>query len=459
MNYLLSFLYTIIFSFSFSQNEVLHYTLRHNSDKELVRVTIEFDSIFANNQKVIIPRSAPGTYEIIDYPRFIENIEAVTTNNATINGQNGSGSILVFKHETYIKKISYQVNIAKMEAELKEGYASSKQRDNYLGILGYSVFATISGLEERPIQLTLQSDINWPIFTTLKPSLNKNNKITLSASNYDMLADAQYLFGSAVNVLQVKDAPIPLFVAMYAEGEINIKEIARRGLLSLQGLNNYFGYIPMPHYTLCYEFLKPYSKDHTYGFYMEHMNSMTASTSMEKAITEYESDANIFSIVHHIGHSWIPLRSYGYGYRPFDWSTAPNIETIWLNEGFIWYASSIITNKPNTISFFKRVIENAPNHIKKMSLKELSLLGSSKYSLDFNIGRNLFSRGGLMAYDMDVEIKLVTKNKNSFKDALIGLLNWTQENNRAFDYCEIETIMSKATGVDLGDIWQKWQGP
>lgn len=457
MKYLLSFILFFTYSFLIAQNDILKYSLRHNEQTKNVTVTIEFDSINTQSQYLLIPRSAPGTYEITDYPSFIENIEAVTLNDSIIKGQRGRGSILFFRHNTIVNKVSYDVNIVKMEAELKGGFASSKIRDNYLGILGYSVFATIPGFEDKQIELTISSDAEWPVFTTLQPTVNRTNKLNLSVPDYAKLVDAQYLLGNDVQVFKVKDAEIPFFVAAYAETKINIQEIGRRGLLSLQGLSDYFGYLPMPHYTICYEFLKPYSEEHSYGFYMEHLNSMTASTTIPYAITEYEPKANIFGIIHHMGHSWIPLRSYGKGYRPFDWGSAPIIETIWLNEGFIWYVTSIITESPNTIDFFNRIIENAPSYIKEKSLKELSQLGSSQYSGDFNIGRNLYSRGALMAYEMDNEIKKATNNKKTFKDALIGLLNWTKQKDRAFEYNEIETILSESSGLDLSKIWLKWQ--
>lgn len=263
--------------------------------------------------------------------------------------------------------------------------------------------------------------------------------------------------GSDVQVFEVPDTEIPLFIAAYAETTIDIKELGRRALMSLDGLSEYFGYVPIPLYTLVYECLNPFSDKHSYGFSMEHMNSMTYTTHVRYAITEYDSEANIFGIVHHMGHSWIPLRSYGKGYRPFDWGSAPIIETIWLNEGFIWYVTTDILDSPTTINFFNRTIRNAPEYIKTKSLRQLSQLGSSQYSGDFNIGKNLYSRGALMAMEMDNEIKKNTNNEKSFRDALLGLLNWTKENNRGFEYDEIEPILSQSSEVDLSEIWLKWQ--
>lgn len=459
MRYFLTFIFAVMSLIIFGQNDSLKYKLLHSENSKLVTISIEFDSLHTKSSYLQIPRSAPGTYEITEYPNFIEDVTALTLNNKTITGMRGRGSIFFFREDAHISKIEYKVNITKMERELKGGFASSKLRHQYLGILGYSVFGTIPNLENKPIELTITSDANWPIFTTLKPTQHFTDATTIMVENYTTLADAQYLLGDNVQFFNIKNSEIPLIIAAYAECEINLEEIGRRALLSLQGLSKYFGYVPMPHYTLCYEFLEPLSDKHSYGFSMEHMNSMTASLTLESAITNYEPDANIGSIVHHMGHSWIPLRCYGKGYKPFDWAAAPIIETIWLNEGFIWYVMSIITDRPNVITFFERIIENAPKYIQEKSLKELSQLGSTQYSGDFNIGRNLFSRGALMAKEMDDAIRKSTNNQRSFKDALLGLLKWTEEHKRAYEYHEIEPILSASSDTNLKAIWQKWQAP
>jgi hypothetical protein len=102
-----------------------------------------------------------------------------------------------------------------MENVLTAGLETSKLRDNNLGLLGYSVF----GFAE--------------------------------------LADGQCLLGKDVQIAKVDGAPIPLFVAVYSEVEIDLNEISRRALMSLDGLADYFGYVPMPHYTMVLEYIVP----------------------------------------------------------------------------------------------------------------------------------------------------------------------------------------------------------
>ena len=440
--------------------DILQYTLRYSPEDAFVSVEIEFDAMNASTIKLVIPRSAPGTYDLTNYLAFVDQVTGSTMDGEDVPGTVGDGSFFAFEaSDEMIHKVRYRVDLQKMEQQLLGGFASSKIRDNYVGILGYSVFGFLEGANNRAIQLTIECAPDWPIFTTLSPSLNRSyGSIEQQVENFDLLADAQYILGDAVQLYKIPDVDIPFFVAAYAETEIDITEIGRRGKLALNGLAEYFGYVPMPHYTMFYEFLQPVSTLHDYGFSMEHLNSMSASFDTSRAITRYRARARIGSMVHHIAHSWIPLRSYGVGYRPFEWQTAPLIETIWLNEGFIWYISFYnVLNNPEIINRFKTIVVEAPEYIASKSLSELSFLGSTQYSMDFRIGKNLFARGALMAHEMDKLIQQGTEGQKTFKNAMLGLLKWTEQNQRAFEYHEIEPILSSSSGVDLSEIWVRWQ--
>jgi predicted metalloprotease with PDZ domain len=451
---ILFFSYAIV---SWAQKTV-KYTLTYLDNTD--RIVVEIDSFSAKSAKLVIPRSGPGTYELTNYIAFVDRVIGTTNLGVEIEGIKGDGSFFIFDQgEENIQKITYEVDLRRMENTLLGGYASSKIRGDYVGILGYSVFGFVEEHEQKPISLVIKTDADWPIFSTLRPSVQRNKgQENYKMANFAELADGQYLLGSAVGLYEVPDSPIPLYIATYSEAEINIRGLGEKCLKALNGLADYFGYIPMPHYTVFYEFLIPVSDHHDYGFNMEHMNSMSASKDTSSAASTFNPRGRIGTIVHHIGHSWIPLRSYGMGYRPFQWQTAPMIETIWLNEGFIWYiAMHEILENQKIISFFNNVISNAPTYIQEKSLRELSLLGSTQYGLDFRIGRNLFSRGAMMAYDMDKKIQRETSGTKTFKDAALGLLQWTEKNQRPFEYHEIEPIMSKATGVRLKEVWDEWQ--
>jgi hypothetical protein len=60
---------------------------------------------------------------------------------------------------------------------------------------------------------------------------------------------------------------------------------------------------------------------------------------------------------------------------------------------------------------FEYYFNLAPLFIKQMPLEYLSMVASSLYSTDFRTGSNLFSRGALMAKDIDELIQSKTQKQ------------------------------------------------
>ena len=69
------------------------------------------------------------------------------------------------------------------------------------------------------------------------------------------------------------------------------------------------------------------------------------------------------------------------------------------------YRHYFITNR------FEYYFNLAPVFIKQMSLQYLSMVASSLYSTDFRTGSHLFSRGALMAKDIDELIQSKTQKQ------------------------------------------------
>jgi predicted metalloprotease with PDZ domain len=149
---------------------------------------------------------------------------------------------------------------------------------------------------------------------------------------------------------------------------------------------------------------------------------------------------------------------------------APVIDTIWFNEGFARYAAieafaEAMPDKESQnyrrqqLDRLRGIVDNAPPFIRKMPLDDLSRAGSFLYASDFRVGMNLFSRGALMAAEMDDLIRAQTQGKKSLRDALRYLLDWSDSNHRAFRTKELPVIFRGATGVDTKNILDRWMQP
>ncbi len=174
----------------YSQSPV-SYTLYHTTASPKIAIHIDIDPIPADAARLIIPRSAPGTYSLTDYLPFVDQVRGLTAAGGVLEGAPGDGSYFSFSgKDQQITGIRYEVDVRLMEERLLDGSSSSKMRNNYLGILGYSVFGYIAGQEDRPIALTIETQAGWPIFSTLRPAVERHSgRESYRAGSYALLAD------------------------------------------------------------------------------------------------------------------------------------------------------------------------------------------------------------------------------------------------------------------------------
>jgi predicted metalloprotease with PDZ domain len=442
----------------------------------IVHVSMRFPAPADAPLTLIVPRSVPGGYAQRPYDPFVTNIKAYLAagTSVEVRREQLGPRWKIGKSGERVDRVEYDVDVARMEREIFAASDSSKIRDGYVGLLGYSIFAFFDGWENRPLRLEVAGPPGWPVFSTLAPRVPaEKTPLTAQAENYYALADSQIVMGPNLQLRQLAGTP-PLFLSVYAECD---EDLALEGALAREALDKvtaYFGKVPFLSYTVGLELLRPVSARHEYGFSMEHLNSGTFYFSTDQAITaksdEREREIHRFNYAHHIAHSWIPKRAYGPGYLPFTWEMTPIIDTIWFNEGFARYVAieALAEALPKEeaqryrrqkLNALRTILNDAPPVIQQMSLADLSREGSFLYGDDFRIGQNLFSRGALLAAEMDDRIRSQTAGRKSLRDALRHLMDWSERNRRAFRTEELPVIFREATGVNTAEILDRWMQP
>lgn len=440
-----------------------------------VHVRIDLPSSSPAPLTLVVPRNYPGGYGLVPYDSFVENVQAFSD----------QGKPLAVKRNPYgprwmlgsggqkLGRVEYSVDVVHMEAQIANGVNSSKVRPRYAGLFGYSVFAYIDGMEGAQIALRVDGPPDWPVFSTITPAVPAPlHSASVSAANYYALADSEILMGPDLQLHRF-DGQIALVMAVYAEGDADLASQTDMARTALDRVQRYFGDAPFPTYTVQREVLKPLP-GHNYFFSQEHLNSGTFISSTEEfaatRATPQQREDNLINYAHHIAHSWVPKRAYGEGYMPFLWEMPPVIDTIWFNEGFGRYAGIAALadgmTKQEGEDFRRRhlarlqgIVDNAPDFIRRMPTVVLSREASFLYQDDFRTGMNIFSRGSLMAAEMDDRIRLQTQGKQSLRDAMRAIVLRTQQEQRPFKIDELAPIFKQATGVDVNDILQRWLQP
>ncbi len=440
-----------------------------------VHITIIFPEPLNTPAALVMPRTYPGGYEQVPYDSFVEQLHAFssTEKSLSVTREPDGPRWKIGEPGDHLERIEYQIDLAQMETRILSSVETSKVRPRYVGLLGYSVFAFIDGLEDRKINLHITAPQSWPILTTLNPQIPAPT-ITAEASapNYYALADSEILMGPG---LQLRQFPgkIPLIFAVYSETAEDLELDGQLARQALDRVQTYFADTPFRQYTVQLELLRPLL-NHDYGFSQEHLDSGTFSLSTDRAITAQSPqparNANLFNYAHHMAHSWIPKRAYGIGYFPFTWEMTPVIDTIWFNEGFARYAAieAVAQGLPpqdaaafraRQLARLQQILDTAPPFLRNMPLDVLSREASFLYASDFRTGMNVFARGALMAAEMDDYIRTKTAGKKSLQDALQALLIWSAQNHRAFRTEELPQIFQSATNVDVTAILTRWLNP
>ena len=423
---------------------------------------------------LVIPRAVPMGYSQQLYDRYVTDVTGRGADDAElpVAAEDGPRWRIGASGKS-VRRVAYRIDLARMEREILGAADASRARPGYVGLLGYSVFGYLEGWESRPLALEVAAPADWPIFTTLAPQASPPlAKATAEAADFYALADSQVAMGPALVVLRLENR-VPLYLAAYPEGPA---DLAFTGSLVAQALNAlvaYFGSAPFPHYTALLELLKPLSPRHGYGFSMEHLESSHYFLAADSGVTALSPEPLrrrvLFNFAHHVAHAWVPKRAYGEGYFPFSWELAPLIDTIWLSEGFARYAAAdaLADAMPEAegVAYRKAILESMrttlpgiPPFIREMPLVPLSRIASTRYSEDFRTGRTLFARGALLAAELDETIRKQSGGRQRLRDFFRHLMAWSAAKHRGFRIDELPTLVREATGVETGEIWQRWLG-
>jgi predicted metalloprotease with PDZ domain len=424
-----------------------------------IRVRILPSSPITSPVTMVFPRAIPSGYAQEFYDRYVDQVKATTSVETPVKKQDGPRWRV---EQSGLTRIEYEVDVARLEQEIFDASAASKVRSEYVGLLGYSVLGYLEGFENLPVRLEVDGPQGWPVFTTLAPKVpTDRTKTSAEARNFYELADSQIVMGLKLEVRRLP-TPVPLFLAVYAEVPTDVKKHGEIFADAFMKVLAYFSIGPFDHYTAYIEILKPLSERHTYGFSMEHLTSSTYFLGTNRALDANTSPEQLevdrFNFAHHVTHSWIPKHVYGTGYMPFTWELAPEIDTIWFNEGFARYVAieALADAMPaaegkkfrqQRLDSCRRLIDSMPGFISSMSLLKLSRIGSLMYSDDFRVGQTLFSKGALMAAAMDESIRKQTHGRKRLRDSLRALMAWSERSGRAFRVAELPGLIARPVGV------------
>ena len=147
------------------------YTLEYSTSRSgHVHLAIQPSSPIKGPVTLVIPRAITGGYDQQFYDRYVQDVKATSSAGVAVKIEREDGPRWrVGTADADVKKIEYDVDLARLEREILNAADSSKARADYVGLLGYSVFGYLESLDAKPVSLEVNGPQGWPVFTTLAP--------------------------------------------------------------------------------------------------------------------------------------------------------------------------------------------------------------------------------------------------------------------------------------------------
>ena len=446
-----------------------HYSVNlFNPNAHTFKVTLTIKNPNKNGQILSLPAWIPGSYMIRDFAKNITTIKAYSNKQPI--------------HLNKIDKSTWQVDAVEAELSLEyEVYAwdlsvrSAHYDMTHAFFNGTSLFLMPHGLENETCTVKIEKPTDtkyssWKTTTTLKSiDIDSFGFGTYQANNYDDLVDHPVEIGTHTefdfNVENTKHKMS--FTGIHRADVIRLKQDLTKICQTHCAM---FGELPELNE---YIFLTMVTGDGYGG--LEHRSSTSLMCSRDDLplVTETkepnEKYRNFLGLCsHEYFHTWNIKRIKPDCFMPYDLTSETYTRQLWAFEGITSYYDELALVRSGVISIdsYLELIGQTITRVLRgkgrfnQSIAESSFEAWTKfYKQDESAPNTIvsyYTKGALLALCLDLTIRKKTNNEKSLDDVMRYL--WINFGKKSIGLAEgeIETIVSKVSGIDFSVFFKKY---
>jgi predicted metalloprotease with PDZ domain len=436
------FFCAFIFAFTavFSQGKYL-VTLDLNSiSNDRVKVTMVPPHISDREIRYVMPSFIPGSYFRKDFGRFVSDMLVITKDGNSLDIKKEGENVFVIKNKgaEEIAKIEYFISDSwDME---KPSPSMTDEEFNYVFQPGgtniaagqnivinhYGYFGYIEGYRESPYELLIQKPASMYGTTTLTRRKGTATKDYFSAENYTKLVDNPIMY-CVPDTTSFNVDSTHISISVYSEnGIVKAKTLTYYLMMLSSAVRDDLGRLPVKQYSYIMYFASPTNQSLTkYGGFgaMEHnycsfyfLPEIARADSLDGVIKQL--------IPHNFMHILTPLNIHSEKLDEFDFKHVPQSKHMWLYEGVTEYLSNLVQVKDSLMTqeeFLEIMHEKMDRAVTypDISLTEISNNLNKKINRDAYM--NVFDRGAVAAFLMDIKLMELSKGTMGLKDVLLKL--------------------------------------
>ena len=443
------------------------------------RVYVELLSPPISKEEVtfFLPKIIPGTYEIADYGRYVQDLQALDKKGNKLTVERVNDNAWKIKPATKLQKVTYWVDdIIDTEVAGPKIYpmAATNIEDGKNVVLNTSgFFGYFEGMKDMAFNFNIirqkdfygstalvASQVGAPVtkFTKEKgPSTDNKVVDTYSTENYDRLIDSPLMYNKADTAIVYVGKTEVLIGSYSPNGKITAKQIANSVREVLQAQKEYLGgTLPVDKYAfLFYFFTDPTvvsygALEHSYSsfYYMP-----------EKTIEEMNQQLRDFA-AHEFFHIVTPLTIHSEEIHNFDFNDPKMSKHLWLYEGVTEYFAGNVQVKYGLITpeeyldVLRQKMLIADRFIDDVPFTDISKFTLDKYKDQYY---NVYQKGALIGMCLDINLRKLSGGKYGMQN-LVADLGKKFGKTKAFQDDQLFDEITKLTYPEIGEFLKRYVG-
>lgn len=426
-----------------------------NVAAEQFQVTATIKGIATDTTTYFFPIWGPGAYDLVYFGKYVRNFTATGANGEPLKVRQMDSSAFLISGINGVVNLRYDVKDIE-NVPNSAWFGLSDIEPNLAFANAPALFGYAAGYKEIPHTVTYARPQGWDITIGLDPIAGQPD--SYAARDYDELVDApvhmgkfqriEFLVNGKPHIISI-NAPEPL-----AKSEMqSLRDTAQRVVRIVSSL---FGELPYKRYIF-QVFLADMDQASMSAFgALEHANSSTYRMPFVKGSVA-QSLAEV--LAHEYWHLWSPKRIHVAELGPFNYQRGPRTRSLWFAEGLTeYYAQALLARNgmvspEKIIGDINQAAESFGVRRQREAITDLSLRVAEAPLFEI-IG--LYSKGPMIGFLLDAEIRLQTGNRKSLDDAMRLFNEKYGKTGTTFGDDDIIPVIEQATGTKLSDFYKHY---
>ncbi len=413
-------------------------------------VTITVSGLTSANNVYNMPATAPGTYQNLDFGRYVNEFRAYDASGDLVPVEQTSMNTWTISDPTRVVKVTYKADDTfdtPVEGEMPAPMSGSGIDSTYAAFNTFAVLGYFQGMQSVPVRMKVDCVPGWTVAT----ALDEDPSGYYVAETYDRLVDSPVLAGELTEATtRVRDMDVSVYVwsrdsALSAQ---NIMSVANDVLLAG---GDFAGSSPVPYYKFLMVLIDM-DMFQRYGLRsagaLEH--SYSSIYVMPSAGSTPQSLRS--TMAHEFMHILTPLNLHSEIIDTYNFAEATPSQHLWLYEGVTEWVADIMQLRGGLITpdvYFRevsskmRTSEVFPNELSltDMAKQVYTDAGSREYA-------NIYSKGALTAMCLDFRLLELSGEKRGLREVFLEMLDQYGK-NRPFPEETFFDVFVKATYPEI----------